>query len=316
MFWRRRGRDKTEARPTNPTAPRVGDAQPPAADAEEQPEEVERTGTAPPGTGPIELERDAPRPVAIQHAAEELSRRGDRVVELFKEVRSPKGRANLAIHLKRGSETEEDVFVEVATGPWDDEAIGKAAWTAAILRGSEHAGANLEFLSAYPLPDEVRFFGERSPVALLLLDLIQGDDLQEPESGAETFREAANRHWGLNLEYDTGTLSPIEELLTTALNEEDGYTPPRILDPLVHGLGCYIGEILRRHAPQGGSWRPAGDWGEGIVLELSDLTADPLGQARSFLENGPEDSIAFYAEYVLKELGAAGSSPGKTPQDA
>ena len=318
MFWRRRDRDRTEAEPTpSAAAPQTGDAGSWAGGAEEQPEEAQQADAGPPadaapsGMEPIELQRDAPRPVAIQHAAEELSRRGDRVVELFKEAKSPRGSTNLAIHLKRGSNPEQDVFVEVATGPWDDEAIGNAATTAVILRGSDQADADLEFLSAYPLPDEVRFFQERSAAALLLLDVIQSDDLGKPEACAEGFREAANRHWGLSLDYETGELPLIEELLTTALDEETGYTPPRILNPLVHGLGCYVGETLRRRAPQDGSWRPAGEWGEGIVLELADLTADPIGQARSFLENGPEDSIAFYADYVLKELGD--SRPGATP---
>ncbi len=297
MFWRRRGRNRTEARPAAPAAP-------PASDTEERQGEAEDAGPSPDeAAGRIELERDAPRPVAIQHAAEELSRRGDRVVELFKEISSPKGRANLAIHLKRGSEPEEDVFVEVATGQWDQEALRKAARTAAILRGSDHADATLEFLSAYPLPDELRLFEGRSAAALLQLDLVHGDDLQDPEACAESFKEVANRHWGLNLDHETAELPLIEELLTAALNEEKEETSPRVLDPLVHGLGCYVGETIRRHSPQAGSWSRAEEWGEETVLEFPDLIADPIGQARSFLENGPEDSVAFYADYVLRELG-------------
>ena len=297
MFWRRRGRNSTEASPTAPTAP-VAD------NTEERPEEVEDTGTAPDESGRIELDRDASRPVAIQLAAEQLSRRGDRVVELFREVQSPKGRTNLAIHLKRGSEPEEDVFVEVATGPWDEEAVGNAARTAVILRSSDHPDATLEFLSAYPLPDEVSFFAEKSPAAVFQLNLVQGDDLQNPEACADAFGEAANRYWGLNLSYGTEDLPLIEELLTAALNEESEGL--RIQDPLVHGLGCYVGETLRRHSSQEGSWHSAEEWGEGIVLEFPDLTADPIGQARSFLQNGPEDSVAFYADYVLGELNGGG----------
>ncbi|QIN79105.1 hypothetical protein GBA65_11885 [Rubrobacter marinus] len=182
----------------------------------------------------------------------------------------------------------------------------RAVGMAAILRGSDHAGSTLEFLSAYPVPDELRFFEGRSAAALFLLDLVDGDDLESPETCAETFRETANRHWGLSLGYETKELPLIEELLTAALNEETEYTPPRVLDPLVHGLGCYVGETLRRHSPQGGSWSGAGEWGEGIVLEFEDLTADPIGQARSFLENGAEDSVAFYADYVLGELEGRG----------
>lgn len=299
MFWKRRNRQETEAKPAPTPVPRT--------DVEEQPDERLEDGSAteaePTEPGRIELDRDSSRPVAIQQAAEELSRRGDRVVELFKEVVSPLGRVNLAIHLLRGSEPEESVFVEVSTDGWDDEAVRNAARTAAILRGSDHSAATLEFLSAYPLPDEVRFFQESSAAALLQLDLAQSDNLREPETCAEAFKETANRHWGLSLEYEVAELPLIEELLTAALSESYGNGKPPILASLVHSLGCYVGEVLRLHSPQAGSWTHAGEWGEGIVLEFPGVTADPVGQARAFLENGPEDSVAFYADYVLEELG-------------
>ena len=295
MFWRRRNRQETEA-----------EQAPPQTASEERPEEPVEGGSeaesAPAEQGRIDLNRDASRPVAIQQAAEELSRRGDKVVELFKEVVSPRGSTNIAIHLLRDPEPAESVFVEVSTAAWDDEAVANAAKTAAILRGSDHASATLEFLSAYPLPDEVRLFQKNSAAALFQLDLLQGNGLREPESCAETFRETANRHWGLSLDYAVTELPLVEELLTAALNEDAGNDKPLILDALVHGLGCYVGEALRLHAPQTGSWTSAGEWGEGTVLEFPDVTADPVGQARAFLENGQEDSVAFYADYVLEEL--------------
>jgi hypothetical protein len=62
----------------------------------------------------IEVERDVPRVVSISRNAKELRWRGEEVVELFKEVDSPVGRAVLPIHLKHGGE---NVFVEIETGP-------------------------------------------------------------------------------------------------------------------------------------------------------------------------------------------------------
>lgn len=306
MFWRRRNREETEAKPAPPPELQTDAERQPDVSAEDG-NVAEATPTEPERTEPgrIELDRDASRPVAIQQAAEELSRRGDRVVELFKEVVSPAGRANLAIHLLRGSEPEESVFVEVSTNEWDDEAVRSAIRTAAILRGSDHSDATLEFLSAYPLPDKVRFFEQKSAATLLQLDLAQGDDLREPEACAETFREIANRHWGLSLEYEVGELSLVEELVTSAINESSEDGKLAVLDPLVHGLGCYVGETLRHHSAQTGSWTRAGEWGEEVVVEFPDVTADPIGQTRAFLENGPEDSVAFYAGYVLEELGSS-----------
>ena len=57
-------------------------------------------------------------------------------------------------------------------------------------------------LSAYPLPEDVRYFFGRTPAALFQLDLIHHCDPRNPEACARAFRNAAERHWGLNLDYD------------------------------------------------------------------------------------------------------------------
>ena len=38
------------------------------------------------------------------------------------------------------------------------------------------------------------------------------------------------------------------------------------------------------------------------MIEFPDVTADPIGKARAFLENGPEDSAAYYVSYAVEEL--------------
>jgi hypothetical protein len=68
-------------------------------------------------------------------------------------------------------------------------------------------------------------------------------------------------------------------------------------------LGCFVGETIRRNTSLQGYWRPADDWGEGPVLELGEFFLDPIGKARAFLHEGSNDSVAFYAEYVLEQLG-------------
>jgi hypothetical protein len=84
-----------------------------------------------------------------------------------------------------------------------------------------------------------------------------------------------------------------------ALDEDEA---PPILDALVVGLGCFVGEIIRRNVHSGGTWRSEESWGEGPVIEAGWLVLDPIGKARAFLLEGSEDSIAFYAEYVLEQL--------------
>lgn len=245
--------------------------------------------------GPIRVERDAPRPATILKVATELEERGAQIKELFKEIRSPLGEVALPIHVVREGR---DFFVEVETGPWDPSTTGEAINKAAVLRGSEHAGAGLEVLSAYPVPREIGFFFGRSPAALLQLALTRVSP-ENPQESARLFREAASRHWGVDLDYEPGYLPLVEELLMAALDEDEA---PPILDELVVGLGCFVGETIRRNAGSQAAWRSEEDWGEGPVIEAGWLVLDPIGKARAFLLEGPEDSIAFYADYVLEQL--------------
>jgi len=263
----------------------------------------------------IEIERGASRAAAISQAAEELVRRGEEIVEIFVVVASPAGRAIMPIHLRRGGE---DVFVEVETGPWEGRTIEDILKIAAVLRGSEHSGAVFEVLSAYPVPEKIHYFFGQTPAALFQLELVHLDlvhhaNPEKAEACARAFRNAAERHWGLDLDCDPEELPLAEELLLGTLERgsESGARAP-ILDVLVLGFGCYLGEILRRHAAPQSSWRSVPDWDEGLVVEFPNATADPIGKARAFLENGPGDSVAYYVAYALKELSGQPKHPRMT----
>ena len=245
--------------------------------------------------GPIQIERDAPRPATILKVATELEERGAEIRELFKEVRSPWGEVALPIHLVRGGR---NFFVEVETGPWDPTTTEEAINKAAVVRSSEHAEAGLEILSAYPVPREIAFFFDRSPAALFQLALVRAVP-DRPEEAAALFREAASSHWGVDLDYEPEYLPLVEELLMAALDEDEA---PPILDALVVGLGCFVGETIRRNAGSPGAWRSGEDWGEGPLVEVGWLILDPIGKSRAFLLEGAEDSVAFYADYVLEQL--------------
>jgi hypothetical protein len=256
--------------------------------------------------GPIEIERHAPRPAAILKIASELEESGGEIQELFKEIRCTWGRAVLPIYMREGGE---DLFVEVETAPWDQRAVGEAIDKAAVLRSSEYAGAELEILSAYPVPKAVEFFFGRSPAALLQLALFRLN-IDDPEGSAALFRDVASTHWGVDLDYETGYLPLVEELLMAALNEEED---PPILDALVGGLGSFVGETIRRSTDPAGSWHAGEDWGEGPVIEVEGFVLDPIGKSRAFLHEGHDDSIAFYADYVLEQLKGADAGE-KTPE--
>ncbi len=254
--------------------------------------------------GPIQIERDAERPATILRVAGELENRGAEIVELFKELQTTQGRAVLPIHLLW---QEQDFFVEIETRPWKSTNVEKALDTAAVLRSSEYAEAGLGLLSAYPVPEEVNFFYSRTPVALLQLDLYAGKP-ESPEDRASQFVESVRRHWETKLDYELDCLPLLEELLSGSLHENTGtgsepaQGKPPILGSLAEGLGCYVGEVIRRNAGASSVWaNPEEEKGD-VLLELDDFVLDPIGNARAFLENGSEDSVAYYAGYVLRQL--------------
>src|SRR5215210_4971943 len=276
-------------------------------DGEETPEEgVEAAPEQ--NTDPIQIERDAPRPATILRVAGELEERGGTILELFKEVESPLGRVVMPIHFRQD---DEDFFVEVATEPWDGRRANEAVDRAAIVRSSDYAGAGLEILSGYPVPPEVEFFFGRSPAALLQLDLARlTPDM--PEVAAGLFREVGSDHWDVDLNYEPGYLPLVEELLIAVLEVDEG--TPQLSDGLVAGLGCFLGETIRRNVTPPGAWRPPEEWGEGPVIEMGGFVLDPIGKARAFLEYGPEESLTFYAEYSLEQFDGDSDKGAQDPR--
>jgi hypothetical protein len=276
----------------------------------ETPEEgVEEAREVP--AGPIRVERDAPRPATILRVAGELEERGGTILELFKEIESPFGGVVMPIHFRQD---DEDFLVEVATEPWDGRRSNEAVDRAAIVRNSEFAEAGLEILSGYPVPPEVAFFFGRSPAALLQLDLARLTP-DVPEAAAGLFREVGRGHWDVDLDYEPGYLPLVEELLIAVLEADEAEGPPPLLDGLVAGLGCFLGETIRRNVSPPGAWRLAEGWGEGPVIEMGGFVLDPIGKARAFLEGGPEESLTFYAEYALQQLGGESENGATDPRN-
>lgn len=244
----------------------------------------------------IRVDRDAPRPAAILRIAGEFEEQGDEIVELFKEVRSPYGNMVFPIHLRREGR---EVFVEVATEPWQSAARDRALKAAAVLRNSDYAEAGIEMISAYQVPQEVEFFLKRTPASLLQLDLLLSYNPDSPEICSKAFKGIAERHWGIVLDFTPESLPLVEELLLAAL---DAVSEPAILNALPLCLGSYLGDTIRHQTNSPTEWQRASEWGEEYVLELPEFTADPIGKARAFLSNGSEDSITYYADYVQREV--------------
>jgi len=261
-------------------------------------------------TGPIWIERDAPRPATILRVAGELEEQGGTILELFKEIQSPLGRVVMPIHLRQ---EDQDFLIEVVTEPWDARRTDEAVDRAAVVRNSEHAEAGMEILSGYPVPPKVEFFFGRSPAALLQLDLARLT-ADMPEVAAGVFKEVASGHWGVDLDYEPGYLPLVEELLIAVLEGDEAGDAPPLTDGLVAGLGCFLGETIRRNVSPPGAWRPPEEWGEGPVVEVDGFVLDPVGKARAFLENGPEESLSFYAEFALEQLNGGAENGVRSPR--
>jgi hypothetical protein len=283
MFWKKSGRESPEQEPAESNS----------------------------GPGPIHIDRDAERSGTILKVAGELESRGAEVVELFKVIDTYRGKAILPIHLLWRNH---DYFIEIETRPWKSTSVEKALDDVAILRSSDYAGAGLGLLSAYPVPDEVNYFFGRSPLALFQLQLYTGR-LESPEARADLFVDSAERHLDKRLPYRLESVSSTEDLLTDTFNETEEPDPDSaealpILDALAESLGCYVGEVIRRNASGTGAWTKPETSRADALLEIGDFVLDPIGNARAFLKNGQEDSIAYYAGYVLRQLSGNEASTG------
>ena len=47
---------------------------------------------------------------------------------------------------------------------------------------------------------------------------------------------------------------------------------------------------------------------------MGGFVLDPIGKARAFLENGPEESLTFYAEYALQQFGGESEDNVEDPR--
>lgn len=93
----------------------------------------------------------------------------------------------------------------------------------------------------------------------------------------------------LVLDRSPASVGDLEAFL--AARFDDGQHAP---DSLQVGVGCYLGEVIRRAA--GGTWTA-----EGTLEGLGPVTeAFPLARARARFERGPSEHLGIYVETVLR----------------
>jgi len=121
---------------------------------------------------------------------------------------------------------------------------------------------------------------------------------------------AVNAAWEISrvdLDYSVQSLNRVDEILEEFRRRG---TPVASVTGTLCNFGCYVGEVFVRHAQ--GSWVDlehspmTGAGSQYIVIELpAQLFCNPIGKVFKRLENGEEDSVAYFYK-VFAERAQAG----------
>jgi hypothetical protein len=105
------------------------------------------------------------------------------------------------------------------------------------------------------------------------------------------------QNYGVRLDYGADSLRTLDQIIDD-LRRDQRF---EALQTLLFSMGCYVGEVLVRHA--GGCWRSTEDPGTGtvtsspIAVEMPDgRRCNPVGKVYRRFQKGREDSLsAFFA---------------------
>ena len=101
------------------------------------------------------------------------------------------------------------------------------------------------------------------------------------------------QNYGVTLDYSPASLKQLDTFIDDLRRDQrfEG------LQTLLFSMGCYVGEVLVRHA--GGRWRTTGELGMGKVasspigVEMPDgRGCNPVGRVYKRFQKGREDSLA------------------------
>jgi hypothetical protein len=117
-----------------------------------------------------------------------------------------------------------------------------------------------------------------------------------PENAAEIAAMVVpfvEKNYGVTLDYGVESLRQVDGVLDDLRRDQSFEN----LQPLLFAMGCYVGEVMVRHA--GGFWRATEELGMGEVASSpigiwvpDGRGCNPVGQVYRRFQNGPEDSLA------------------------
>ena len=110
------------------------------------------------------------------------------------------------------------------------------------------------------------------------------------------------QNYGVRLDYSAESLRTLDRVIDD-LRRDQRF---EALQPLLFSMGCYVGEVLVRHA--GGRWRSTDELGMGkvasspIAIEMPDgRGCNPVGRVYKRFQRGREDSLASFYQAMTGE---------------
>jgi hypothetical protein len=109
-------------------------------------------------------------------------------------------------------------------------------------------------------------------------------------------------NYGVMLDYGVASLAQLDTIIDD-LRRDQRF---EALQPLLFSLGCYVGEVLVRHA--GGRWRSTEELGMGkvasspVAIEMPDgRGCNPVGRVYKRFQKGREDGLAAFYQAMTGE---------------
>ncbi|HSD29813.1 MAG TPA: DUF6278 family protein [Vicinamibacteria bacterium] len=117
-------------------------------------------------------------------------------------------------------------------------------------------------------------------------------------------------NYGVALDYSPASLKELDAIVDDLRRDQRFES----LQTLLFSMGCYVGEVLVRHA--GGRWRSTEDLGLGraasspIAVEMPDgRGCNPIARVYRRFQKGREDSLAAFFQAM------AGTPPAEKPPE-
>lgn len=125
-----------------------------------------------------------------------------------------------------------------------------------------------------------------------------------PETAAEIAGMVppfVQENYGVVLDYGVASLRHLDGVIEDLRRDQRFET----LQPLLFAMGCYVGEVMVRHA--GASWRTTAEMGMGevasspIVVRVADgRGCNPVARVYKRFQNGAGDSLPSFYELMTR----------------